>query len=236
MKTMMKKIAKLSLALMFVMVLLVSNYTETDAATKVRYTYKTYDKSQTYRGKSCTIRDVEKYRRVIIKGKSKAVRKINQVLKETCDGVLKAMPAGEWVKEDADYRQYDETYNNIYTSKVMYNEKGIISIRIDYKWYQGGVGYRGCNCFTFDLSTGKQLKLTDVCKGSNRALTKKIKDKLVKKYTRDAFWGSGFDSISAEKCDFYLKKGGKVVVTFDQAELSSDGAGGLHDITLKSKY
>lgn len=232
---MVKKIARLSLALMFVMVLLVSNHTETDAATKVRYTYKTYDKSQTYKGKSCTIRDVEKYRRVIIKGKSKAVKKINQVLKETCDGVLKAMPAGEWAKEDADYRKYDETYNNVYTSKVMYNEKGIISIRIDYKWYQGGLGYRGCNCFTFDLSTGKQLKLTDVCKGSNRSLTKKIKDKLVKKYTRDEFYGSDLDSISAKKCDFYLKKGGKVVVTFDQGEISWAG-GGPYDIMLKSKY
>ena len=118
---------------------------------------------------------------------------------------------------------------------MTYNANGVISIMISYEWYQGGVLDYGSDCYTFDLTTGEQLKLTDVCSGSNRTLTKKIKNRLVKKYSKDAFSADGLDSISAHKCDFYLNKGGKAVVVFDKYEISH-GAAGAFSITLDSKY
>lgn len=57
----------------------------------------------------------------------------------------------------------------------------------------------------------------------------------MKKYSKDAFSADGLDSISADKCDFYLKKGGKAVVVFDKYEISY-GAAGAFSITLDSKY
>lgn len=235
MKKNMKKAAKLGLILFSVMILfLVGDCTKVDAASKAQYTYKTYDKSKTYKGKKSTIKDVEKYKRVILKGDSDAVKKINQVLKELCDAKVNEMPVG-YAKNDADNMGYDGEYSNIYTSKVTYNANGVISIMISYEWYQGGVADYGSDCYTFDLTTGEQLKLTDVCSGNNRTLTKKIKNRLVKKYSKDAFSADGLDSISADKCDFYLKKGGKAVVVFDKYEISH-GAAGAFSITLDSKY
>ena len=138
-------------------------------------------------------------------------------------------------QNDADHMSYGGEYSNIYTSKVTYNENGVISIMVSYEWYQGGVADYGCDCYTFDLTTGDQLKLTDVCNGSNRTLTKKIKNRLLKKYSKDGFTEDGLQSISADKCDFYLKKNGKAVVVFDKYEISY-GAAGAFNVTLNSKY
>lgn len=231
----MKKVAKWGLLLFSVMVLfLVGDPAQAHAATKAEYTYKTYDKSKTYKGKKSTIKDIEKYKRVILKGDSKAVKKINKVLKAECDAKLAGMPTGN-AERDVDMLGFDIEYSNIYTSKVTYNDNGVISIRINYEWFQGGTVNYGCDCYTFDLTTGERLKLTDACKGSNASLTKKIKTKLIKKYSKDAFMSELFDCISAKKCDFYLNKKGKAVVMFDKYEIA-DGAGGAFTVTLNSKY
>lgn len=230
-----KKIAKWSLVLFSVMlVCFIGDCPKAQAATKAQYTYKTYDKSKTYKGKKSTIKDVEKYKRVILKGDSEAVKKINQVLEEVCDAAVKEMPVDS-AEYAADNLPYDDEYRNVYTSKVTYNANGVISIMISYEWYQGGVLDYGCTGYTFDLTTGKQLKLTDVCNGSNRTLMKKIKNQLVKKYSKDAFYESTVDQLSADDCHFYLKKGGKAVVVFGKYEISY-GAAGAFDVTLKSKY
>ena len=235
MKKNMKKAAKWGLVLFSVMVLfLVGDCLKTDAASTAQYTYKTYDKSQTYKGKKSTIKDVERYKRVVLQGDSDAVKKINQVLEKLCDEKVKEMPLDN-AKNDADNMEYDGEYSNIYTSRVTYNANGVISIVISYEWYQGGVADYGSDGYTFDLTTGEQLKLTDVCNGSNRTLTKRIKNRLVKKYSEDTFFAEGLNSISAKKCDFYLKKNGKAVVVFDKYEIA-EGAAGAFDVTLKSKY
>lgn len=231
----MKKVAKWGLLLFSLMVLfLVGDPAKVNAATKAEYTYKTYDKSKTYKGKKSTIKDIEKYKRVILKGDSDAVKKINAVLKAECDAKLADMPAG-YAKNDADMMGYDSQYSNTYTSKVTYNDNGVISIRINFEWYQGGTADYGWDCYTFDLTTGDQLQLTDVCKGSNASLSKKIKNKLVKKYSKDAFFADKLDKITAKDSEFYLNKNGKAVVTFDKYEISY-GAAGAFTVTLNSKY
>ncbi len=235
MKKNMKKAAKWGLVLFSLMVLfLVGDCVKTDAATTAQFTYKTYNKSKTYKGKKCTIKDVERYKRVVLQGDSDAVKKINQVLEELCDEKVKEMPLDN-AKNDADTREYDEVYNNIYTSRVTYNANGVISIVINYVWYQGGVNDYGTDGYTFDLTTGEQLKLTDVCSATNETLTKRIKNRLIKKYSKDTFFEENLNAISADKCDFYLNKKGKAVVVFDKYEIA-EGAAGAFDLTLKSKY
>ncbi|MDO5154685.1 MAG: DUF3298 domain-containing protein [Eubacteriales bacterium] len=212
----------------------VTNPMEAKAATKAKYYYKTYDKSKTYTSGKVTIKDSEKYKRVILKGNSVAVKKINKKLKALCDSELKSMPAGN-AETDVKYRYSDDTYLNEYTSKVTYNDKGVISIIISYEWYQGGVYNHGVNGYTFSLKTGKQLKLTDVCKGNNQTLTKQIRSGLKSKYKNADFYENALSKLSANKCNFYLKKGNKAVVFFQQYDLSY-GAAGTFDVTLKSKY
>ena len=73
MKKNMKKAARWGLILFSVMVwFLVGDCTKVDAASKAQYTY-----SKTYKGKKSTIKDVEKYKRVILKGDSDAVKKMS---------------------------------------------------------------------------------------------------------------------------------------------------------------
>lgn len=203
------------------------------AAEKAEYYYKTYDRSETYHGK-CTIVDHESYKRVILKGDSDAVKKINKTLKKACDEALKNMPTG-YAEEIAKNSTDDAEYYNEYTSKVTYNNHNIISILVSYEWYQGGVADYGCDGYTFDLETGKQLKLTDVCSGSNKKLTETIKKKLIKKAGEGVISPDSMDKISAADADFYLKKGNKAVVCYDKYEIA-DGAAGAFLVTLKSKY
>lgn len=211
-------------------VLLLQSVMTVEAGSGVEYYYKTYDKSVTYEGKKATIKDSEKYKRVFLKGNSQAIKKINKTLKAACDAALKEMPQ-DYAKNDVEYRDFDDEYFNEHTSKVVYNQNGRISIVVSYFWYQGGVGDYGKDCFSFDLKTGKKLKLTDVYKTSNAKLTKKIKNALLKKYGKECFFMDAFNNISADKCDFYLKKGGKVVVVFDKYEIGP-GSSGEFDITL----
>ena len=208
---------------------------DTDApVTSAEYTTKTIDKSVTYQGKNATLTDTERYTRIVLQGDSDAVKKINRALRKACKEEVSQMPNSY----DEDYLKnitYDTTYTNVHKSKVTYNDNGVISIRVSYEWYQGGVADYGCKCYTFDLNTGKQLHLTDVCSGTNKSLTKKIKNRLLKAYGADTFMEDQFEKINAKKCDFYLNKKGKAVVAFDKYEIA-EGAAGAFDVTLKSLY
>ena len=152
----MKKNIKKGFALLLIIsMLLVSGIQGQAAVTKVSYRYKTYDRSKTYKGKKSTIKDIEKYKRVILKGNTTAVKKINKVLKADCNLKLKDMPY-DHAMYDAETMTYDSAYYNVYTSKVTYNAKGCISIDISYEWYQGGTLSYGHEGFTLDLNSGER--------------------------------------------------------------------------------
>lgn len=202
------------------------------AADRASYHLKTYDKSESYTN-NCTITDTEKYTLVVLEGDTDAVKIINKKLKKICQSKLKGMPAG-YAEEDSKHRTTDENYSNVYKSKVTYNNNGVISIAISYEWYQGGVSDYGVDGYTFDLNTGKQLKLTDVCDGTNKTLTKKIQKKLNNAYGADSFEEDLFNAINAKKVDFYLKPK-KAIVCFDKYEIAV-GAAGAFSVTLPSKY
>ncbi len=232
----MKHVLRTLLTMTMAIVLLVafSSTKQVDAATKkATYKIKKYDKSQTFKG-TYTLKDRESYELVVLNGKSAAIKKINSTLKKECNKVLKNMPQ-DYAQDDYLYITSNVTYENIYKSKVTYNKNGIISIRVSYSWFQGGVADYGDKCYTFSLKTGKQLSLLDVCKGTNQSLTKQIINSLIKKYGKDCFDSDLSKKISAKKVDFYLKPGNKAVVTFDKYEIAV-GAAGAFTINLKSKY
>lgn len=233
-KKILETIAKVGFSF-FAAVLLVTAFGKADveAATKAQYYTKTYNYSKTYKG-TCTIKDVEKYERIILKGNSDAVKKINSTLKKAWKGTVKHMPAG-YAKNDCNYGTTDMTYINKFTSRVTYNKNNVISIVISNQWFQGGVADYGMDCYTFSLKTGKLLKLKDVCGSSNAKLTKEIKSKLVKKYGKSVFYPSSLDEISASDVNFYLKPGKKAIVHFNKYEISY-GAAGDFAVKLTSKY
>ncbi len=212
-------------------VLIASDSDETTDS--VAYTTQTIDKTKTFKGPKATVTDTQKYTRIVLEGDTDAIEKINSKLTKLCNKQVKKM-SHKYAKSAAKEETFDIEYVNTYDSKVTYNANGVISIAIAYNWFQGGTYDYGYSCYTFDLSTGKLLKLTDVCNGTNAELTKKLQNRLVKKYGKDAFFEDGLEGISAEKCDFYINKKGKAVVVFDKYEISY-GAAGMFEIKLPTQ-
>lgn len=228
-------LSRLMLIMTFVFALVFTSVAPTmtvEAKTSVKYKIKKYNKTKTYKYKKAQIKDVEYYKLVVVSGKSKAVKKINKTLKADCTKALKKMPAG-YAKKDVK-KGRSETYYNVYDATVEYNKKGIFSVVETYQWYQGGVADYGSTNYVFSIKSGKKLKLTDVCKESNKALTKKIKKLLKYKYEGCPF-DSSFNKISADKADFFIDKKGNAVVEFDKYEIAP-GFCGSFSIILPTKY
>ena len=151
------------------------------------------------------------YKKVVLKGNSKAVKKINKAIQKDCETFLKGSDSlVSYAKMDKKTKKYADTYVNTAVSKVSYNNKGIISIVV---------------------STEK-ITLDKVCADK----TSKVASTLKKKILKEA---ANLDVRNVTKnkvkdMSFYLKPGKKAVVCFGPYEL---GWGGwVRTYTIKSKY
>ena len=146
-------------------------------------------------------------------------KKINSFLKQEVDKHIAA--ATKQMNEGLmDDRQL--TFDGRYT--VSYNEKGKLSIHMDYYIYLGGAhGDPIRYPYTFDLATGAELSLQDVVQGSkdyvsiiNRNIKAQIK-------SRQLVLLKPFETIEKDR-KFFLNRNG-VVVYFDPYEYTSFSEG-----------
>ena len=214
------------------------------AASKARFTYKKVDQSKTYYN-VIEFQNYFKYPK--LKGKSKAVKKINSTLKNEANAFVVSVyrnysedDIAEYAKSVAD-SGYTDPFINTASGKVTYNKKGVISIRYSKNWYLGGVYQADTFGDTFSLKTGKRLRvLSVVAKKYAKAgkLRKAIASKLRSKYGYDV--QSSFNTRYAANKDlknvaFYLSKKGKVVVCFPKYDIAAGYMGAL-TVTLPSKF
>ena len=84
---------------------------------------------------------------------------INQLAQEQCDDFFTSANIDQYPLDMVDP---EYPFMNLLEGEITCNEKGILSVRLQSKWYMGGVfnsNYVGVN---FNLKTGEELKLTDV--------------------------------------------------------------------------
>ena len=173
------------------------------------------------------------YKKVVLKGNSKAVKKINKEIQKDCTEFLKGTDLlVDYAKQDSKYCQYPVTYSNTAVSKVTYNKNGIISIKITTEWYAGGTSNTDEYGMTFSLKTGKKLRLDQVCADKPAKVASTLKKKIL---SQDSSLDvSKITKNNVKNLDFYLKPGKKAVVCFGPYEL---GWGGwVRTYTVKSKY
>lgn len=175
------------------------------------------------------------YNKVHLKGKSKAIKKINNAIEK--DYKLFAKNIGN-LYDYAEHSVMDATFYWKAKSKVTYNKNNIISIRVKKFWFAGGVGNSDCYGLTFNLKTGKKLGVKSVCNYSENKLRETVESKLKKKYG-SSLWEdnvSNYKDVTkyVNKYKYFLKPGKKCVVCF---EPYSVGYGGWYrSVTINSKY
>ena len=212
------------------------------------YTFKTLEQNEEYFGG--TISNYSKY--PVFKGKSKAIKKINKSLKKHArEHIAKAY---EYDDHEGSISWYYDTYGqgkkveflNVEKSKVTFNKKKIVSVRFTDEWFFGGAASKDVCGLTYNIKTGKKLKIKAVIpkkynpasdKGYKK-LRSYISKKLDKKYgseVAEAFLAKYGTKADLGNINFYVSSKGKVIVCFPTGDIAEDSAGCLK-ITVPSNY
>lgn len=175
------------------------------------------------------------YNKVQLKGKSKAIKKINNAIEKDYKSFTKHINTLYDYCKSADP---GETFCWTVKSKVTYNNNNIISIRIKTYWYTGYESTADCYGLNFNLKTGKKLGVKSVCNYSEKKLRETVQRKLKQKYEGDPWEGLApyykEETKNINKYKFYLKPGKKCVVCFEPYLIGYDGW--YKDVTITSKY
>ena len=206
------------------------------SAAAAKYSIKSVEASLTG-DKGETIATIS-YQKPVLKGESKEVKLINQSIEKDCKRIfdehkdnLFTYAQGDYNNRTADFPY--ELHYCTYGCEMTKNSNDIISFKITWKWYAGGVSSTDHYGLTYSLKTGKALNLTDVVAGSTSEIKKKVMtaSKLyMTKHTE--IWAKddiqiALDTINNYKTsDFkYYLKGTNAYICFDTYELAAGFAG-----------
>ncbi len=209
---------------------------DVQAAAKAKYSYKKVNLSKTYN--SGKVKAKVYYKKPVLKGKSSAVKKINKAISKDCKSFLAPESVEAIYEYASDAAKYDpdikEEYYYYATSKVTYNKKGIISIKVKTHWYAGGVVNTDVYGLNYSLKTGKKLYLTNVCSGSKKTIKNKVLNKIYKDPDVASMDWDVLDAYQVKKMNFFIKPNKKAVVCFGPYEICYGGW--YRTYTIKSKY
>lgn len=146
------------------------------------------------------------YDKVVLKGSTKKIKKINKLIEKDCSAFFKEFENrfAEYVKEMVDWYGVDDVAEGglecSIKSTVKTCNKSLLSIHQKYFWFAGGVSEHSEYGRTYSLKKGKLLRYRDVMKGTKANIKNVTKYFLRKKaeHIADAF------SINTKK-DFYVK-------------------------------
>lgn len=200
------------------------------AQEKAKYTVKRYKEVKNYR----KIKTIYIFDKPILEGRSAAIKKINKSLEKE---YKKSLDSKETLQGTAkDVSKYTAKWKEpLYSTdkcKVTYNQRGIVSFRYYSEWYAGGVNNSYHYGLSYDLKTGRKLRLCDVVSGSTSQIKTKIWKQYKKKYPH-LLTKKGAMKIPLSHWYFYLKNG-KVIIS--SGAYAPEGGNGERKITLQGKY
>ena len=214
------------------------NNTQSESIKKVTIDTKTYKKQ--YKLKDGTIYKEVNYTIPVLTGESEGIATINtyytKLLNKWKKNSTKDLKEAKSMKEESDLDGY---YSDETSFKVKYNKDGYISIfHTGYYNTMGAHGAPYYEAHTFDLNTGKELKLKDIMSGTDKQIQDRIYNAFAKdiKKNSDKYFSNALKtlkkSVSAKNKDFYLTSSN--IVFFDASENLAPYAAGL--ITAKISY
>lgn len=154
----------------------------------------------------------------VLQGKTKAIKKINKFyeneLKKWKEAAEQNLDEARVIVKEIDNGGY---YSDEITYKVTYNKNGYISIFFTgYEYTMGAHGIPYFESNTFNVKTGKELKLTDIMSGSKASIKKKIETIFIKEIKKhpEEYFEDAVETVkitaNANNTNFYLSKNGIV--------------------------
>ena len=218
------RILVFALALMVSFSLVFAVSTENaSAATKkpVSYSYVKLDKTKTY--PEGTINVFYKY--IEIKGSTKGINNVNSALVKSAKSYVKKNDPDTVLYPLLKNYQYDDDFIATCSLSTKYNKKGYISLEKTEKWFAGGVFNINVTGVTYNVNTGKKVKIAKVLPSKYNTNKKKgrsnfrkvVYNKIKKKYGKEFannFKSRYKSSKKLKNINFYVGKKGTVIVCF----------------------
>lgn len=205
-------------------------------ADKYPYTIQKY--TQNY-GKGKRVTGKYEYQLPQLKGKTKAIKKINKALKKGYQASLKDKKnlAGYVnTSNQNSYITYKDAYVFTTVCKATYRKKGYISFSFHHEWYAGGVHNGWTDGMTFYIKTGKKVNVANVISGNAKTVKKKIINEYFKKFpgqNANAYARQELNNTKISNFQFYLENGNVIV---DFGPYQPGGGNGETKIVLKGNY
>ncbi len=171
-------------------------------AAKASWQIKNYKESKRFAKRSATF----KYQLPVFKGKSKAIKKINQAQVKSYQAAKK--DAKSLFKAAQKDKGNDYDYYYVVKSKVTFNKHGIASIKRSSDHYAGASHIRYVHGEAYSLKSGKRLSVWKVVKGGK----KNVQAALKKEARALGMSASAADLVDLNTVDYYIGKKGTVYI------------------------
>ena len=188
----MKKIVSLFMTILMIVSVITVNFSQRAFAKTnkgvAKYNITNVNKSKKF---SNDITYIKYYKKVVLKGSSKSIKKINKVLNADCNKYMNKKTVDQEYKSISSLNKLPSgtvsTFRATHTSKVKYNKNNIISVSVSSYDSMGGVPNTTLYGFTYNVKTSKKLTLKNVTNYSKKKLKSEIIKKLQKKYGNRLF-------------------------------------------------
>lgn len=188
----MKKIVSLFMTILMIVSVVTVNFSQSAFAKTnkgvAKYNITNVNKSKKF---SNDITYIKYYKKVVLKGSSKSIKKINKVLNADCNKYMNKKTVDQEYKSIGSLNKLPSgmvsTFRATHTSKVKYNKNNIISVSVSSYDSMGGVPNTTLYGFTYNVKTSKKLTLKNVTNYSEKKLKSEIIKKLQKKYGKSLF-------------------------------------------------
>lgn len=234
----MKKIVSLFMTILMIVSVITVNFSQSAFAKTnkgvAKYNITNVNKSKKF---SNDITYIKYYKKVVLKGSSKSIKKINKVLNADCNKYMNKKTVDQEYKSISSLNKLPSgtvsTFRATHTSKVKYNKNNIISVSVSSYDSMGGVPNTTLYGFTYNVKTSKKLTLKNVTNYSEKKLKSEIIKKLQKKYGNRLFKNYKKYVKNVYKLPFYITNN-KCVIAFKPYTVTSSGT--YSSVTVKSKY
>ena len=167
---------------------------------------------------------------VVLHGGSAQAEKINASLQERCDAFAVEAP-GFVAEVQANPPRFEgEYYQNYYDAEIVKNIDDLLSVKMVFHWYMGGVANGGLEGMNYNLKTGDELKLSELFSMSDSDIARYLKDQsiyYINAHPEIYWWDDARSIVNAydlDDFDFYLENN-NVVLIYDQYELGPGAIG-----------
>lgn len=171
----------------------------------------------------------------VLKGNSAAIKKINKSLEKEYQKTLEDKEkiqgtARDIIKAKAERKV---TLYSTHQCSGAYNQGGIVSFWYYMEWYAAGVHNAYHYGLSYDLKTGRKLRLRDVVSGSTDQIKTKIWKQYRQEYPQCPLTKKGAMKIPLSHWHFYLKNGNVMISYGSYAPWAGNGE---TEITLSGMY